>query len=251
MARGILEMTQIPTNLREWNQFLQKINSLITVSNAPPGIDLTLSPGSVPIESLENVPTASFLGRPAIGAGAVLAISAETAAEVIDEFIDHGAIDGLGDDDHPQYVLRSILTDEGDVLGYVGGEVARIPTGTFAEADDFESGTYTPVPIGVANVASFAAFTAQYARNGTVGSVSGKVDVTATLGGTLTQLGISLPIASNLAAQQDCAGTAVATAVAQYGAIDADATNNRAQLNFISADTTTRTMMFQFQYRIA
>lgn len=107
---------------------------------------------------------------------------------------------------------------------------------------------YTPTVTGVANTDAATAFSCQYYSTGNVVTVSGKVNVDATAGATLTQVGISLPVASDLVNQQDCAGTAAAPAAAAYGAIDADTTNNRAKLNFISAGTANTTIMFQFTY---
>jgi hypothetical protein len=43
---------------------------------------------------------------------------------------DHGALTGLGDDDHTQYVLRSILTTDGDVFVRSGGAIARLGIGS-------------------------------------------------------------------------------------------------------------------------
>lgn len=46
---------------------------------------------------------------------------------------DHGALTGLADDDHTQYVLRSILTTNGDLFTRVAGAIARLGIG--AEGD--------------------------------------------------------------------------------------------------------------------
>jgi hypothetical protein len=43
---------------------------------------------------------------------------------------DHGALTGLTDDDHTQYVLRSILTTDGDVFVRSGGAIARLGIGS-------------------------------------------------------------------------------------------------------------------------
>ena len=43
---------------------------------------------------------------------------------------DHGALTGLGDDDHPQYVLRSILTTNGDLFTRIAGVIARLGIGS-------------------------------------------------------------------------------------------------------------------------
>lgn len=43
---------------------------------------------------------------------------------------DHGALTGLSDDDHPQYVLRSILTTDGDIFYRNAGAIARLGVGS-------------------------------------------------------------------------------------------------------------------------
>lgn len=42
---------------------------------------------------------------------------------------DHGLLNGLSDDDHTQYVLRSILTTKGDIFAYTGSAIARQAVG--------------------------------------------------------------------------------------------------------------------------
>lgn len=111
--------------------------------------------------------------------------------------------------------------------------------------------TYTPTLTNVANLDASTAYVCQYIRIGANVVVSGKVDVDPTAGATLTQLGISLPVASNIGAQEDCAGTAFASGIAGQGAaIRGDAANNRAEMAWISADVTNQPMYFSFLYRI-
>lgn len=113
------------------------------------------------------------------------------------------------------------------------------------------SGTYTPTLTNVANLDASTAYLCQYMRIGSTVTVSGKVDIDPTLTATSTQLGISLPVASNFANAQNCGGVAFASGiVAQGAAILADATNDRAQLQFISTDTTNQAMYFTFTYQI-
>ncbi len=113
------------------------------------------------------------------------------------------------------------------------------------------SGVYTPTLTGVANVAASTAYECQYMRVGNTVTVSGKFDIDPTLTTTATQLGISLPIASNFGAVEDCAGTAFASGIAGLGAaLLADATNNRAEVNYISTDITNQSMYFTFTYQI-
>lgn len=113
------------------------------------------------------------------------------------------------------------------------------------------TGTYTPTLTGVNNVGASTAYQCRYERTGNTVTVYGKIDVDPTLTATSTQIGISLPIASNLAADQDCAGTAFCPAVAGQGAaILGDTTNDRAQMQWLAGDITNQTMFFTFTYII-
>jgi len=124
-------------------------------------------------------------------------------------------------------------------------------TGSSPTFANMLSGTYTPTLTNVANLDASTAYQCQYMRVGNVVSVSGKVDIDPTTATVSTTLGISLPIASNFGAAEDCAGTAFASGVSGQGAaILADTTNDRAQLQFIAADTTNKAMLFQFLYEI-
>ena len=113
------------------------------------------------------------------------------------------------------------------------------------------SGTYTPTLTNVANLGASTAYECQYLRVGGVVAVSGRVDIDPTLTATATQLGISLPIASNLAADSDCAGTAFSTAIPGQGAgIHADTTNDRAEMAWKAGDVTNQNMYFTFIYEV-
>lgn len=113
------------------------------------------------------------------------------------------------------------------------------------------SGTYTPTLTNVANLDGSTAYECQYMRVGNTVTVSGKADVDPTAGATLTQLGISLPITSNIGSEQDCCGTANAAAVASMsGAILGDSANDRAEMRFVSVDTTNKGMYFTFTYQV-
>ncbi len=109
---------------------------------------------------------------------------------------------------------------------------------------------YTPTLTAMTNVAASTAYRCQYIRSRSSVFVSGQVDIDPTAAG-LVQLGISLPIASNLGAPNDCAGTAACAAVAgQSAAILGDAANNRAEIDWIAVDTANRAMYFTFGYLI-
>lgn len=122
-------------------------------------------------------------------------------------------------------------------------------TATSINANNLQSGTYTPTLTNVANLAASTAYQCQWTRLDNMVTVSGKVDVDPTLTATATQLGISLPVASSIGAQEDCAGVAFASGVAGLGAaIRGDAGNDRAEMAYISTDTTNQPMYFTFTY---
>ena len=116
------------------------------------------------------------------------------------------------------------------------------------------SGTYTPTLTNVANLDSSTPIQCQYLRVGSIVHVTGGVTVDPTAGApTLTRLGISLPIASNLGAAEDCAGVACldgANSTQASAAIIGDATNNRAEMNWASFETISSTFSLSFSYEV-
>lgn len=113
------------------------------------------------------------------------------------------------------------------------------------------SGFYTPTLTNVSNLAASTVYDATYMRVGNVVTVAGRVEIDPTNPATLTELGISLPIASNIAGLEGVCGTAAASNVAgQVAAIVGDAANNRAQLQYISSDITNQSMYYTYQYFI-
>ena len=123
------------------------------------------------------------------------------------------------------------------IINLIGDD---LPLGTTIAA-----GTYTPTLTNVANLGASTAYV------GTVVTVSGVVDIDPTLITTITQLGISLPVASAFANTTDCSGTACAVAIAaESGSVIADTTNDRANLHIIVASIANHAVTFTFQYRI-
>lgn len=111
--------------------------------------------------------------------------------------------------------------------------------------------TYTPTLTNVANLDASTAYSCQYMQVGNTVTVSGKVDVDPTVTVTSTRLGISLPVASNLANENELGGVAFCPAIAGQGAaIKADATNNRAEMIWLAGDVNNQSMFFTFSYRI-
>ncbi len=137
---------------------------------------------------------------------------------------------------------------------FIGQAALHNVTPVSGHAQVIASGTYEPTMTPVANVAASSSITMQWIRVGAVVSVFGRVDVDPTAGSTLTQLGISLPIASNFTVGQQLAGTATMDPGATdmiAGRVVADATNNRAQLEYYSdAGAANRQIMVSFGYLI-
>jgi hypothetical protein len=123
------------------------------------------------------------------------------------------------------------------------------PTGTVT-AD-----VYTPTLTSVTNIASSTAYSCQWMRIDNVVTVSGRFDYTATTGSIAAELGISLPVASNLANSNECGGTAITSttwnaAANGSGNIQADAANDRATFKTQSANAGGATLWFSFTYRV-
>lgn len=110
--------------------------------------------------------------------------------------------------------------------------------------------TYTPTLTGVTNITASTPRLCNFVRVGNQCIVSGTCDIDPTAAAA-TQLGISLPIASNFTNSLQCAGIIATSEVASYvGVVISDSTNDRAEFNFVSLDGNNRTFKFQFQYQI-
>lgn len=113
-------------------------------------------------------------------------------------------------------------------------------------------GTYTPTLTAVANIASSAPFACQWMRVGNMVTVSGRVDIACTAAAnTLTQLGISVPVASNFTSSANLGGaSAIGQPTYQPIVFYADSTNDRAMLQFLSNGTANAACFFTFSYRV-
>lgn len=113
------------------------------------------------------------------------------------------------------------------------------------------SGFYTPTLTGVSNVDGTTAYDAQWSRVGDVVTVGIRLEVDATLTATLTEVGISLPVASNIAGLEGVAGSCAATAaIVQAGGVAGDAANDRGQLGYMSSSTASQSMYCTFVYTV-
>lgn len=109
---------------------------------------------------------------------------------------------------------------------------------------------YTPTLTGRLNVASSTANAqTQYKKDGNTVTVYGQVTVTPSASGD-TQLGISLPVASNFTATQDCSGVAAEGFAVGAARIFGDAAHDEATLEFSAPDAAARVFSFSFQYQV-
>lgn len=122
--------------------------------------------------------------------------------------------------------------------------------GDLVDGDTIASGSWTPTLTSVANIDSTTANLGYYTRIGDVVHcrVSMLIDPTAAAS-TTTTVGVSLPIASNIASQtEDCEGVGVSPTSQQSGIVEGDATNDRAQYRFAAQNTGSARHVLEFTY---
>lgn len=143
---------------------------------------------------------------------------------------------------------RLVLTSDGRFYGLALHNNAGAVTG--ATNQYIASGTWTPTLTNVTNITASTAYSCQWMRVGNAVTCSGKVDIDATLG-VASELGMSLPIASAMTADENLGGTASsATAASLVSAIRSDATNDRAAFVFTAVSLTNDSYFFEFTYLI-
>lgn len=117
------------------------------------------------------------------------------------------------------------------------------------------SGTYTPTITNTSNITSTTARTTTYTRVGNTVTVSGWVTITTVTNEGSTEIGISLPIASNFTAAYDLSGSGFYEVSDSYTAqftVKPDTTNDRAKIVFVpifGSGTGVETQ-FTFQYQV-
>lgn len=113
------------------------------------------------------------------------------------------------------------------------------------------SGTYTPTLTNTTNITSSTAFQCQWMRVDKMVHVSGRVTIDPDQNNQATILDISLPVASNLANQEDLAGVAACAEVAGYtAAIYANFSNDRAALEMVAGTVASHDFFFNFMYEV-
>ena len=113
-------------------------------------------------------------------------------------------------------------------------------------------GVYTPTRSAEANLDANVTMTeAQYMRVGNTVTVSGRFTADPTLTATATSFEITLPVASNIGAVEDAAGTAFCgTIAAQGAAVTGSVANNTAVITWVAGDITSQSWSYTLTYQI-
>lgn len=151
--------------------------------------------------------------------------------------------------------LKSVL-DGSEYFPLTDGATKRTTAEAISDlAAAANSGTYTPTLTNVANAPTLGAHLSQWLRVGDTVTVSGKFDYTATVANTLTQVGMSLPVPSNITQLSNLGGTGTASGSGitemRAARISGDATNDRAEVRFYAAAAgIPDSLYFTLTYRI-
>lgn len=209
--------------------------------------------------------TSTSSGTPANGIGVGLEFEVETSASnnEVGATIEAVTTDVSAGSEDFDLVFRTMsagaaaaerlrITSDGRVYGTALHNNAGSVTGTTNQ--HIASGTYTPTLTNISNVDSSTPRQCQWTRVGNVVCVSGEIDIDPTSLDTNTRLRISLPIASDLNAASNLSGAghdrSTTSTFSRSAWISADTTNNEADLGWIAGATTTKTIVFIFQYLI-
>lgn len=98
-----------------------------------------------------------------------------------------------------------------------------------------QASVYTPTVTNVAHAGNLSASKAQHSRANNVMRVSGSVTVASDSGTELTQVRVSLPIASNLTDVEDCHGVLGEAANFNTGAVKADPATDSVIIEFLAS----------------
>ena len=114
------------------------------------------------------------------------------------------------------------------------------------------AGTYTPTLTNTTNVAaSTVTGPFLYMRAGNIVSVTGNISIDPTLAApTLTELSISLPIASNFSAATDASGGGGAQSTNTVGSFVASAANDNVVLSFQATNAANTSWRVWFMYQV-
>jgi hypothetical protein len=130
--------------------------------------------------------------------------------------------------------------------------VSTAQAAALATKADSSAGTYTPTLTNVTNTGSSSAFLCQWMRVGNTVTVSGRLQTTATAGGTASQLDVSLPVASNFTDGGGLggAGTSFSGTGNVPVVIFTETANDRARFLFTPVSGSPQAIGFVFTYLV-
>lgn len=253
---GLREFTSVPADPRDWGRWMRA--QFITADSVAPDTITTgmIVDANVTFAKIQDLAGLSVFGRAVNSIGVGGNISAANDFEVLRRqgaSVGFGKITtgGIADDAVSNALLANMAaaTIKGSVAGGDPADLTAAQVISILSSLLPTSGTYTPTLTNTTNLDASTAFPARWIRVGNEVFVSGTVQVDATALAQ-SELGISLPIASNFAASTDCSGAAGGSSVQQSAAIVGDATNDRARMQWLASTTAAQNMSFTFGYTV-
>lgn len=244
------------------DQSLTGTGTPFTILVTGAGNDIGITPADDFLVSPDNgagIPTGTFsstsselsftssesLGLYSTGSGNNVNITAPSAADVNITGNDDVNIVAEGDD-----IIASAVGDI-QLLTNAALQLGSSSSTGLSTSGLIYSSTYTPTLTNGANVASSSASVVQYNRVGNTITISGTVRVTPTTTLTTTTLAFTVPVASNFSTFGDAGGTAVTNIIGTgvvSGMIQANASSDKLELNFVASGTGAHDFQFTVTY---
>jgi len=248
---GFKSFRSIPADVIEWARYF---SSVVVKPDA----------NTVTDETFANRLGNSIIGRPQADAGPPADIIASADHQVLKRRASGLAFELLDLSDLPATLATDaeVTTQVAQVTAaYVAADLvvtndyiaadAVVAANAAAAISTFTAGTYTPTLTNVANLDATTARSCTWLRIGASVLVAGQLDADPNTTAAATRIGISLPVASNFSTAFQCGGSGAASAISgQSVAIYADATNDRAQMEWKAVDITNQTICFSFLYQV-
>lgn len=223
-----------PENLSQIGVGVRRVD--IHTTNASGGSYVKQAVKSVSVDGAISVDGADMINL----AGSVVAISFTNGARYHKFDVTNGTAN---------FVLVTGLKGPNVILGPgLVLHVSQYGADFFAEPPAYV-GTYTPTLFNTTNIAASTASLLHYRLTGNQVEVWGNVVVSETTASVFSELGISLPIASNLALGTDLYGNA-STALSYSAIVAGDTTNDRAVLQFTINNNASQGWRTRFSYEI-
>jgi hypothetical protein len=116
--------------------------------------------------------------------------------------------------------------------------------------DNFVVNSYTPTLTNTTNVAASTAFTTYYMRINNYCLVFGRVDIDPTAAGSVVQLNMSVPIATNFTSTIQAGGAANCVVINQHLGITTEGTLETLSFRGVPSDASNRQYQFNAWYLI-